>query len=97
MVLSLVEVRPRSHLEIYKDVDAARLRHWKPSRDRAGVAGCTRTLSLSCEISSHQTPTMSCLSSRHASWSVTCQLERKMVISATAPPRSYSPADKGRR
>jgi hypothetical protein len=56
-----------------------------------------RAPSLSCEISSYQIPTMSCLGSRHASWSVTCQLERKMVISATAPPRSYSPADKGRR
>ena len=34
---------------------------------------------LSCEISSYQIPTMSCLSSRHASWSVTCQLEREMA------------------
>jgi hypothetical protein len=48
MVLSLVEVRPRPHIEIYEDVDAAR-------------------------------PTMSCLSSRHASWNLTCQLERKMA------------------
>ncbi len=38
-----------------------------------------RAPSLSCEISSYQIPTMSCLSSRHASWSVTCQLEGQMA------------------
>src|SRR5713226_3521604 len=45
--LLLVEVRPRPHMQAYEDVDAARLRHWNPPRDRAGDAGCTRTLSLS--------------------------------------------------
>ena len=36
--------RPCPHIEVYEDVDAARLRHWKSLRDRAGDAGCTRTL-----------------------------------------------------
>ena len=75
MVLSLVEVRPRPHIGIHEDVDAAKLRHWKPSRDRAGAAGAPSLLYKSRPIRSQP---MSCLSSRHASWGVTCQLRDRI-------------------
>src|SRR5271166_1858435 len=33
-------------MQIYEDVDAVRLRHWKPARDRTGEAGCMGIRSL---------------------------------------------------
>src|ERR1700736_1020204 len=38
-----------------------------------------RAPSLSCKSRPIRSQPMSCLSSRHASWSTTCQLERKMA------------------